>query len=200
MIQTDSKRKRLTVAQVAAVIRCIVRDDQAKNLTIDWKSCAIGDHQHTNLEFSAVGYYLSFGIVRGQLSQCQICLTPGGSEWSFQTDGGSPSSQLDQGDFNALVELLSESEQIGKIGVKPVFIVVVGHGSDREHRVTAGLYERGPQLDGIHFPSELNGTGIFETAEEAQVAADKFTAFMDAQNKRRGGQKKATQQREAGGR
>lgn len=177
----DPGRKRLTAKNVAAVLRCIARDDQPKQIKITWRGPLVTLHNETYMkEVTAQGYNMVF-LVQGSggLGNCVAMVTPGGAEFNADSEEGLPNSLLSPEDHQSLAARIFFDPTETTITAVPGYRLVINVGKPDERSVDH-FYERGIGEGGVMFPSRLRKLpgNFFTDKAEAEATAKELKKYM----------------------
>lgn len=169
---------RLTLAQACSIVTSMLYG----RMTIKYTSKLQGAEPCQWVECQAdsdkSGYTFAFGVKENRVVTLWAVLTAGGSSWDVDDkDSGNPANHISLEQWQAVTRLLLPSNEI--VSVRPIWRVVVNNGSGVEKPVSRGM-DLGIAPDRTTFPEALMNGPDFQSAEEAESAAEQMRAYLAA--------------------
>ena len=163
----------LKYEQAVAVLKCLARTDQARNLVPTIVVGCVGDIRCQNVSVDADGYRFSFHHMLGAGGKPILSLrkltTPKGSQYIVL--GKDPMKELSAEDKAAIITQIVDRKTDDGITVEAIYVVM------KDGCAVGPMYDRGLGAKGKPFPAAIQPNRFYDKAE-AEVAAEKFREYL----------------------
>lgn len=182
---SDPKRPRLSAESVSCIVEAVM--DGSMEVYKTHPVEGVPGRNYFRLDVVKTGkeepYSLWFFLYNGGLTNCFLCITPKGSEYNMDLDGGSPWDHLEPDVGKKFGEMVIPLDSM-EVGIEVVYRVVTRPGSPSQ---SAQLTDYGfRQASGRDFPKSIKQCGnMFHDASEARKAADEYRGYVAAIAKER---------------